>query len=98
LTPSTPAGPSAIEQERERRHAERVARHKKIWELFRAGYSKGDIARIVGVSLHSIYRALEQEQPPSRRHWRTTHHVVDPYLSYLTREMERGMPYGSSTL
>jgi transposase len=78
------------EQERERRHTQRVIRHKKIWELFRAGYSKGDIARIVGVSLQSIYRALEQEQPPSRRHWRSTHHVVDPYVSYLTKRWNEG--------
>jgi transposase len=78
------------EQEREHHHAERVARHKKIWELFRAGYSKGDIARSVGVSLHSIYRALEQEQPPARPHWRASHHAVDPYLSYLATRWNQG--------
>ena len=89
LPPDTPAL-KATEQERERRHAERVTRQKKIWELFRAGYSKGDIARIVGVSLHSIYRALEQEQPPCRPHWRSTHHVVDPYVSYLTKRWNDG--------
>jgi hypothetical protein len=44
--------------------------------LFRAGYSKGDIARLVGVNLQSIYRALEQEQPP--------------YLSYLTKRWNEG--------
>jgi transposase len=89
LPPDTPAL-KATEQERERRHAERVTRHKKIWELFRAGYSKGDIARTSGVSLHSIYRALEQEQPPCRPHWRSTHHVVDPYVSYLTKRWNDG--------
>jgi transposase len=91
-TPSAPSEPAlkVKEQEREHRHAERVARHKKIWELFRAGYSKGDIAHIVGVSLHSIYRALEQEQPPSRPHWRNTHHVIDPFLSYLTKRWNDG--------
>ncbi len=67
-----------------------MARHKKIWELFRAGYSKEDIARIVGVSSHSVYRALEQEQPPSRPHWRSTHHVVDPYVPYLSKRWNDG--------
>jgi len=80
----------ATEQERERHHVQRVTRHKKIWELFRAGYSKGDIARLVGVSLHSIYRALEQEQPPSRPHWRNPYHLVDPYVSYLSKRWNDG--------
>ena len=80
----------ASEQEAERRHAQRVSRHKKIWELFRAGSSKVDIAHSVGVSLQSVYRALEQEQPPCRPHWRSTHHVVDPYVSYLTQRGNEG--------
>jgi transposase len=79
-----------IEQERKRRYAERVRRHKKIWKLFRAGYRKEDIAQIVGVGSRSVYRALEHEQPPSRhrRHW--THHLVDPYVSYLTKRWNEG--------
>jgi transposase len=80
----------ASEQKAKDRHAQRVIRHKKIWELFRAGSPKVDIARIVGVSLHSVYRALEQEQPPCRPHWRSTHHVVDPYVSYLTKRWNEG--------
>ncbi len=87
--PSTPATKLA-EQERERRHAQRVARYKRIWKLYRSGGRKEDIARIVGVSLHSTYRALEQEQPPCRPHWRSTHHVVDPYVSYLTKRWNDG--------
>ena len=79
--PAKIPAPKASEQEAERRHAQRVIRHKKIWELFRAGSSKVDSAHIVGVSLQSVYRALEQEQPPCRPHWRSTHHVVDPYMS-----------------
>jgi transposase len=77
-------------QERGNRHAERVRRHKKIWKLFRAGYRKEDIAQMVGVGSRSVYRALENEQPPARetRHW--THHVADPYLSYLTRRWNDG--------
>src|SRR6266699_3583998 len=79
-----------IEQERKRRYAERVRRHKKIWKLFRAGYRKEDIAQLVGVGSRSVYRALEHEQPPTRhrRHW--THHLVDPYVSYLTKRWNEG--------
>jgi len=78
------------EQECKNRHTERVRRHKKIWKLYRAGYRKEDIAQMVGVGSRSVYRALEHEQPPTRhrRHW--THHVVDPYVSYLTKRWNDG--------
>ena len=78
------------EQERKNRHAERVRRHKKIWKLFRAGYRKEEIAQIVGVGSRSIYRALEQEQPPTRRTRHCTHHITDPYLPYLTKRWNEG--------
>jgi transposase len=78
------------EQERKDRYAERVRRHKKIWKLFRAGYRKEEIAQMVGIGSRSVYRALEQEQPPTRhrRHW--THHLADPYLPYLTKRWNDG--------
>ena len=79
-----------IEQERKRRYAERVRRHKQIWKLFRAGYRKEDIAQMVGVGSRTVYRALEQEQPPSRHRRRWAHHLVDPYVSYLTKRWNEG--------
>jgi transposase len=79
-----------IEQEREHRHAERVTRHKKVWKLFRAGYRKEEIAQMVGIGSRSVYRALEHEQPPSRERRHRTHHVVDPYLPYLSRRWNEG--------
>jgi len=79
-----------IEQERKRRSVERVRRHKQIWKLFRAGYRKEDIAQMVGVGSRTVYRALEQEQPPSRHRRRWTLHLVDPYLSYLTKRWNEG--------
>ena len=88
--PSTSCAPSVTEQECEDRYAERVHRHEKIWKLFRAGYRKEEIAQMVGVARRSVYRALEHEQPPTRyrKHW--THHVADPYLSYLTKRWNEG--------
>jgi transposase len=58
--------------------------------LFRAGYRKEEIAQMVGVARRSVYRALEHEQPPTRyrKHW--THHLADPYLSYLTQRWNEG--------
>jgi transposase len=79
-----------IEQERKRRDAERVRRHKQIWKLSRAGYRKEDIAQKVGVGSRTVYRVLEHEQPLTRhrRHW--SHHKADPYLSYLTKRWNEG--------
>jgi transposase len=66
--PAPPKAPAAkqIQRERRRRHAKRVALHKKIWKLFRAGRRKEEIARIVGVSSRSVSRTLEHEQPPAK--------------------------------
>ncbi len=94
--PSQAPVPRPTEQEREDRHRERVRRHKKIWKLYRAGYRKEEIAQLVGVGSQSVYRALSHEQPPARRTRHCSHHITDPYLPYLTREMERGVPYSSS--
>ena len=93
----TPAA-KATEQERKRHHTERVARHKKIWELFRAGYSKEDIARIVGVSSHSVYRALEQERPPLSPSLAQHSSWSRSLRTLLEQEVERGVPYSSSAL
>lgn len=87
--PSTTA-PGQGELERKSRHIERVRRHKKIWKLSRAGYRKEDIAQIIGVGSRSVYRALEQEQPPARRTRHCTHHIADPYLPYLTKRWNNG--------
>jgi len=90
LPPPKTATSQHIDQERKRHYAERVRRHKQIWKLFRAGYRKEEIAQIVGVGSRSVYRALEHEQPPTRhkRHW--THHLVDPYVPYLTKRWNEG--------
>ena len=90
LPPPKTAVTQHLEQERKRRHAERVRRHKQIWKSFRAGYRKEDIAQMVGVGSRSVYRALEHEQPPTRHRRRWAHHLVDPYLSYLTKRWNEG--------
>jgi len=87
--PETGATPQK-KQERNNRYTERVRRHKKIWKLSRAGYRKDDIAQMVGIGSRSVYRALEQEQPPTQHRRRWSHHKVDPYLSYLAKRWNEG--------
>jgi hypothetical protein len=67
-----------------------VTRHKRIWKLFRAGHRIEEIARLVGVSSRSVYRALSYEQPPARETRRRTHPLTDPYLSYLSQRWNEG--------
>ncbi len=45
---------------------------------------------MVGIGSRSVYRALEHEQLPSRERRHRTHHVVDPYLPYLSRRWNEG--------
>jgi len=79
-----------VERERRHRHRQRVTRHKRIWKLFRAGHRIEEIARIVGVSSRSVYRALSHEQPPARETRRRTHPLTDSYLSYLSKRWNEG--------
>ncbi len=88
-SPKTPAA-RQTEQDRRRRHAKRIALHKKIWKLFRVGQSKEEIARSVGVTSRSVYRALQHEQPPARERRSRTHPLTDPYLSYLSDRWNEG--------
>ena len=78
------------EQERRQRHTQRVRRHKRIWKLFRAGYNKEDIAHMIGMTTRTVYRVLENEQPPTQETRHRTHHITDPYLPYLIRRWNEG--------
>ncbi len=82
------------DQDRQRRQTHRVRQHKKIWELFRAGQHKEEIARIVGISSRSVYRALEHEPPPLQEVRHRTHHLTAPYLSYLSTRWNEGCHKG----
>ncbi len=79
-----------IEQERRQRHTQRVRRHKKIWKLFRAGYHKEEIAQMIGMTTRTVYRVLENEQPPAQETRHRTQHITDQYLPYLTRRWNEG--------
>jgi transposase len=79
-----------IEQERRQRQTQRVRRHKKIWKLFRAGYKKEDIAQMIGITPRTVYRVLENEQPPAQETRHRTHQITDPYLPSLIRRWNEG--------
>jgi hypothetical protein len=91
-SPKTPAA-RQTERDRRRRHAKRIALHKKIWKLFRAGQSKEEIARSVGVTSRSVYRALQHEQPPARERRSRTHPAFGSVSVLPECSMERGLSY-----
>ena len=78
------------EQERRQRHTQRVRRQKKIWKLFRAGYKKEAIAQMIGMTTPTVYRVLENEEPPAQETRHRPHHITDQYLPYLTRRWNEG--------
>jgi transposase len=82
--------PQHVEQERRARHRRRVALHKRVWKLHRAGYRKEQIAQRTGMSIRSVYRFLEQEAAPPRRQPSRSGSVVDSYLSYLSERWNQG--------
>ena len=92
LPPASAPAAQTDEQRRNLRHRQRVALHKRVWKLCRAGHHKEAIAQIVGISSRSVYRILEQEAapPPQRRSRTHTHHLADPYLSYLAERWNQG--------
>ncbi len=86
----TSKGERQIDQASQRYHATRILRHQLVWELFQAGHHKEEIARLTGISSRSVYRILSQQQPPVRLRRHHTHHLVDPYLSYLAQRWNEG--------
>ncbi len=84
------AVPEKVAQERRARHRQRVSMHKRIWNLYRQGYHKEQIAQLVGISSRRVYRALEQETPPPPRRRSRSASIVDAYLTYLASRWNQG--------
>jgi transposase len=44
----------------------------------------------MGITTQTVYRVLENEQPPAQETRHRPHHITDPYLPYLTRRWNEG--------
>ncbi len=86
------AVPEKVSQERRDRHRQRVSLHKRIWKLYREGYHKEQIARLVGVSSRSVYRVLEHETPPPPRRRSRIAQVVGVSSRRVYRALEQETP------
>jgi transposase len=75
----------------QRRHAARVEQYARMRALEAAGFTKTDIAQLVGVSRPTVYRYLALEAPPERRRpHRTGRRVLEPYEPYLQQRWAEG--------
>jgi transposase len=73
------------------KHAAKVEQYARIQALAAAGFTKLDIAQIVGISRPTVYRYLALEAPPERRRpHRPGRRVLEPYEPYLRRRWAEG--------
>jgi transposase len=72
-------------------HAGKVEQYEQMRALAAAGFTKLDIAQLVGVSRPTVYRYLALEAPPERRRpQRSGRGVLEPYEPYLRRRWAEG--------
>jgi transposase len=75
----------------QQKHAGKVEQYEQIHALAAAGFTKLDIADLVGVSRPTVYRYLELPDPPERRRpHRSGHRVLEPYEPYLQQRWAQG--------
>jgi transposase len=73
------------------KHAGKVEQYARMRELAATGFTKLDIAQMVGVSRPTVYRYLALEAPPERRRpHRPGRRVLEPYEPYLRRRWAEG--------
>ena len=75
----------------QQKHAGTVEQYEQIRALQAAGFTKLDIANLVGVSRPTVDRYLHLEDPPERRRpHRSAHRVLEPYETYLRERWAQG--------
>jgi transposase len=75
----------------QQKHAGKVEQHEQIHALAAVGFTKLDIADLVGVSRPTVYRYLELPDPPERRRpRRSRHRVLEPSEPYLQQRWAQG--------
>ncbi len=98
LLPKTPetadAGPVPPSRRVQRRKQEtrqrRFERWQKAHELHKQGYFKKEIARMVGVDIHTIRTYLRSETYPERQRYSPVSGTLTPYKDYLLNRWEAG--------
>lgn len=75
----------------QQKHAGKVEQYEQIHALAAAGFTKLDIADLVGVSRPTVYRYLDLADPPERRRpHRAGRRVLEPYEPYVQQRWAQG--------
>ncbi|MFB6273974.1 MAG: ISL3 family transposase [Salinibacter sp.] len=72
------------------RRARRQARYERVWDLYKRGLSKTEIARHVRLDRKTVRRYLRSENPPQYPSRPPKPSKLDPYKDYLQRRWEEG--------
>jgi len=81
------------EEAAKKRHGRLVDQWKAIRKLYLAGMELREISRTLGVSVRSVYRYKDLEEPPLPAYRRRAS-VLDPYVPYLVRRWNEGCHNG----
>jgi transposase len=75
----------------QQQHAGKIEQYEQIRALDAAGFTKLDIAQLVGVSRPTVYRYLNLNEPPDRRRpHRAGRGVLESYEAYLHERWAQG--------
>ena len=95
MSPNRPRPWSARQEEAaEKRHGRLVEQWKEIRRLYLAGMELREISRTLGISVRSVYRYKDLEEPPPRPAYKRRASVLDPYVPYLVRRWNEGCHNG----
>jgi len=78
------------ERQKADRRARRQARYERVWDLYKRGLSKSDIARHVRLDRKTVRRYLRSESCPQYPSRPPKPSKLDPYKDYLQRRWEEG--------
>ena len=81
------------------RREQRMATHRKVWDLYRQGWPGQEIARHLGIGRTTTYRHLKSEAFPERKGRSDAgRSSMDPWRDWIIERWNRGQRNGRQTL
>ena len=88
LPPSSPADVTNAQRSR----AIRLEHYEQTWEMHRQGVSREEIAKRLGINVHSVYRFLKHSSFPERQRRKNLgESQLNPYKPYLLERWNSGV-------
>ena len=87
-------GPTMLSKRQEQRkkitRQQRFEKWEKAHALFKEGYAKKEVARLMGASIHTIRVYLRTDIFPERQRYSPVNGKLTPYKNYLTKRWSEG--------